>query len=108
MLMGILQQVGANPAQTLQQKPSAEPNMPQGPAQPNSSVAALIQQHGVKLINPTGHDPRLQLGQDLRQPVSEPPHAQQSRPAMETPQLAGDGGMEMSSQMMSLLHKLTG
>lgn len=110
MLMSILNQVGANPSQTTQQTAPAAQHAQQA-AQPNSNVAALMQQHGVKLINPISGGPMSKQGAvqgDPRQPGSDHRQQQQTRATMETPQLAGEGGLDMSNQMMSLLQRFTG
>ena len=111
MLMSILHQVGAKPSQSGQENAPSAVHTLQGPAEPTSNVATLMQQHGVKLINPIGQDPRQKPGAtplDPRQPVKA--HRQNHHPSntMETPELAGDGGLEMSNQMMSLMQKFTG
>lgn len=108
MLMSILNQVGTNPSQPT---PETASYTHQQPVQPNSNVAALMQQHGVKLINPEGQDPRLRKGggnPDPRQPSNDQRQIHQSGGTMETPQLAGDGGLEVSNQMLSLLQRFTG
>ena len=107
-LLSILQQVGANPPQNLNHStqppdPARSGPLPRGPPA-GGSVAALMQEAGVKLIHPSSSGSR---PPSSGQPGISQSSSQQSA-RMETPQLAGDGGPGISSQMMALMQKLTG